>query len=901
MKIRSLELQNFRKFTKPMRLTGLGDGINVLAECNEFGKSTVLAAIRGVLFERHTSKAKGVAEMRHWTHTTSPQVLLEFERDGGVYRIEKRFLHKEPFARLHMRDGSFHEGDVAEEKLQQLLGFRKAGNQGHKPEDAGMWGALWVTQLQATRLPELPEYARQTIHGCLEAQLGTITGGLRGKGFLQTVERDLAKLLNGNGKPTGSYKQVLEAHAKAAERMAQLEATRDELKENIDALEKTRQRLQALETAMRADVTEIIIAEAREKKAAAQLFEKEELLAQNDRKLTEGRIAELRRQLSERLARKSALEVARKRRQAATEGEARAAELLARAEGALAGVQTRLEQASEAADAAAQAVRQARSASDLAALFAALEKLELRLAAADQAQDKASTAALEVSRYRVTEPAVQAAEELSRSLDSTRTSLDAQATQVIFDLLPGAESQVQIDGAPASGLTPANTVSLIRDAVVEIAGIGTIQIRPAIKDRTSVLAQLGESERQMRTALVSMGVESLKQAREHLAARIRAERERERHVAEVRSQTPADAASGLASGLDALRNQIALVRLRSQADVEALGLSEVPTVEATRQAARLADVAERDAKEALTIAKAPLPVLQKQARTALVIHSEAAVEVTSAAQQAELLAEEMARETAAIADDRLAAEQAEALNTLGAQQAKLEAMQATRPVDTVTLMDARIARYESKNTEDRDERGRLLSKIAVLQSSVERDGGLSLDEELNSTSRQVEGFASERSRLEREVRILNLLKQELSNAERAAKERYMAPLVQRITPYLQTLFPGAAIHVDEDFQVTGVIRELQQREEFGGLSWGTQEQIAVLTRVAFADMLLDTGKPAMLILDDALAYADPDRLERMFDLLTHASSRLQILVLTCRGELFTRLGGRRVELISHTK
>ncbi len=76
----------------------------------------------------------------------------------------------------------------------------------------------------------------------------------------------------------------------------------------------------------------------------------------------------------------------------------------------------------------------------------------------------------------------------------------------------------------------------------------------------------------MRTSLVSMGVESLKQAREHLAARIRAERERERHEAEVRSQTPADAASGLASGLDALRNQIALVHLRSQADVEALGL-----------------------------------------------------------------------------------------------------------------------------------------------------------------------------------------------------------------------------------------------------------------------------------------------------------------------------------------
>ncbi|MGI4757616.1 MAG: AAA family ATPase [Janthinobacterium lividum] len=616
MKIRSLELQNFRKFTKPMRLTGLGDGVNVLAECNEFGKSTILAAIRGVLFERHTSRAKGVMEMRHWTHTTSPQVMLEFEREGGLYRVEKRFLHKEPFARLHMPDGSLHEGDVAEEKLQQLLGFRKPGNQGHKPEDAGMWGALWVTQLQATRLPELPEYARQTIHSCLETELGTMTGGLRGQGFLQTVERDLAKLLNGNGKPTGSYRQVLEAHAKATEHVVRLEATRDELKENVEALEKAVQRLQALEAVMRADVAEKMIAEAREKKAAAQLFEEVERNAQKDRRLTEARVAELRRKASERLARKSALEQAQKRKQAATEEKVRAAELLARAEGNLAGMQTRADEVSEASDAAAQAVRHARHVSDLAVLYAALEGLEVRLAAAEEARDKAHSAAVQVSRYRVTESLVRASEEISRSLEGVRASLDAQATQITFNLVDGVETQVQIDGAPASG-----TVSVVRDALVEIVGVGTIQIRPAIRDRSSVLAQLAEWERQMRTALVAMGVETLKQAREHLAAKTRAERELELHERDVRSNTPADAASGLAAGLEALTNQIALVRRRSQVELEALGLVAMPTLETAREAARLADLAELETREALTVVKAPLPVLQKQVRVALVDHS----------------------------------------------------------------------------------------------------------------------------------------------------------------------------------------------------------------------------------------------------------------------------------------
>jgi uncharacterized protein YhaN len=56
----------------------------------------------------------------------------------------------------------------------------------------------------------------------------------------------------------------------------------------------------------------------------------------------------------------------------------------------------------------------------------------------------------------------------------------------------------------------------------------------------------------------------------------------------------------------------------------------------------------------------------------------------------------------------------------------------------------------------------------------------------------------------------------------------------------------------------------------------------------------------MVILDDALAYADAERMERMFDILTQASAKTQILVLTCREDLFSRLGGNRLELTFNT-
>jgi uncharacterized protein YhaN len=138
---------------------------------------------------------------------------------------------------------------------------------------------------------------------------------------------------------------------------------------------------------------------------------------------------------------------------------------------------------------------------------------------------------------------------------------------------------------------------------------------------------------------------------------------------------------------------------------------------------------------------------------------------------------------------------------------------------------------------------------------------------------------AERLFFEREVRVLQLLDAELETAERAAKERYMAPVVTRIRPYLQQLLPGAAIECDENFSITAIQRD-GKPPELDRQSGGTQEQIAVLTRLAFAELLVDRGKPATVILDDALVYSDPDRMERMFDILTHAARKAQIVILS---------------------
>ena len=79
-------------------------------------------------------------------------------------------------------------------------------------------------------------------------------------------------------------------------------------------------------------------------------------------------------------------------------------------------------------------------------------------------------------------------------------------------------------------------------------------------------------------------------------------------------------------------------------------------------------------------------------------------------------------------------------------------------------------------------------------------------------------------------------------------------------------------------------------EPFAGLSVGAREQIAVITRLALADILREAGQSSCVVLDDALVNTDEPRLERMHLVLHKAAERQQILILTCRERDFLQLG-----------
>ncbi len=136
----------------------------------------------------------------------------------------------------------------------------------------------------------------------------------------------------------------------------------------------------------------------------------------------------------------------------------------------------------------------------------------------------------------------------------------------------------------------------------------------------------------------------------------------------------------------------------------------------------------------------------------------------------------------------------------------------------------------------------------------------------------------------------------LEEARASARDRYVEPVLTELAPLVRMLWPEAELQFDADTLLPSGLVRAGTEEDFGVLSGGTQEQIALLVRLAFARILAKAGSPAPLILDDAIVYTDDDRIEKMFDAISRQANDLQIIVFSCRQKAFRGLGGQTLSI-----
>ena len=887
MKIRSVQVTNFRKFVGTVRVDGITDGVNLLVGQNELGKSTLLEAINGVIFEKAKSQTELVRSFRHFVNGTVPEVELAFNLDGTSWTIRKRFAGQAGKAVLTSSDRRRFEDEAAETELQRLLEFASRRGGG----EPGIWGTLWVRQGRSFGDAKLDDAGRRTLQGCIEAQVGVVTGGERGRKIPIAIEQALGEMISTRG-PRGKFKDAKDRLAETEVRVNQLGEKRREIFDYMDILARLKRERKDLQVDWNEETHRRELDEARTRRTAAATKAAEIEAARNAAKLAEERAARERTAVTNRaeLAREVALIEAEIK---GLRDEIGRAEIYRNETNLL--VETcekRLADLRDQARLAGEQSRRLERIRSVSSLRTEIEQHEATLAKAADLQAAADRLSELIGQITATDEAVLRIEAADTELSGAKAALSAVATTVSLAIETVALGRVRLDGAPLD--TPAISLAIVAKTTIGVEGVGEIVVEPQIDDRDAILERLRLAENTLMAALETARAENLTAARHALAER----RELERQLAEVRrgiaGLAPRDPSTKLAAGLDARQTRVSELRGRLKTELDGLTLSALPTAaEIAKEIAETHDRAEQlaiDIQAAEAALDGPKGVLV-EASTTLQEHEHrlAGRQGTLESKQAALAAGR-----AQSSDEELSAHATALTLRANEQQTALTTLENSQG-ETVEAIDIRIKRLETAGRNHQDALATLNNEITRLTTLIEASEGAGVEEALEIAKAEQARLEAAVKGYEEEAAVLQLLQQALREAEREAKALYLAPVVSRVQPYLRMLLPGTNLVLDENLSISAIERN-GAAEEFGRLSEGTQEQLAVLTRLAFAELLLKQGRPATVILDDALAFSDDQRIERMFDILMRAGQSVQIIVLTCRKRLFARLGATTLEI-----
>lgn len=872
MKLRRLRIEHFKRFREPLTLEGFADGLNLFAAPNESGKSTVAEAIRAAFFERHRSSS--VEHLRPWDEpAATPTVEVSFDIGGRRYQLSKAFLGRKRCELLIAGQAAL-DGAAAEDHLAGLLGFRFPGKGASAPEHMGIPGLLWIRQGSAHELAGAVAHAAEHLRQVLGESLGDLTSST-GDTLLRAVETSRNELLTpATGQPKGEY-------AAAIQRKGELAGQLAELDRDIAAYQGSVDRLAGLRREHRRDEQDRPWVAVREQHRAA-LARLETAQGLESRQQAEQ--AALQQWRTQAAALRSELEAFARDDAAVTARRQALAQKAAAESAAQVDVQSweRRHAEAVAADAGSrqvlERVRAAASRADVtraaAELDATLGTLAGTVARARDERARGARLQAEAEALAIAPAELKRASQLAETLRDVGVKLDAAATTLEFDLADGPV--VRLGEETLAGRARRTVVDRTE---IHIEGIGRIAVQPGGADipaltaqRDSLAAELTGLLHRLRVAHVAEAQERARQASQRLQ-----EARASRTVLEALAPAGVDALEAELAARTARRGELlAALAALPPADVGGEALPDLPGAQA--QAERAAKALE-DAASAL---------------------GQARVAAARAQSDHQAARQELAAAQATADDERRAARMAVARQALidaaaqeEAARQRVESTAAELKSVNLGVLRQDVERFarSAQQLEDAHERRR--QEIVRLEVALETQGALGLEEQRGERERELEAASRRVDELSRRAGALDHLLALLREKRAALARRLRAPLQKHLDHYLGLLFPGAHIEVADDLSPGAITRDGPRGPESGGfedLSVGTREQMGIVARLAYADLLQEAGRPTLLILDDALVNTDEDRLGQMKRVLYDAAQRHQVLIFTCHPAAWRDLG-----------
>jgi DNA repair exonuclease SbcCD ATPase subunit len=886
MKLTHVSVEGCGRFGTPCRIEGLGPGVNILSASNEAGKSTLFRAIRTCLFERHSSTKEEIQALATEGLSLPVTITVAFEKDGRNYEIRKSFLRSKA-ASLSCDGVETARNAEADEEVLRLLGIEQRSA---RALDEAAFGILWVAQGRSFETPEPSEGARSALNAVIQQEVGTLVGGERARLLINSVNEELGRYVTktGQAKANGPLDRAQKERARLTGEHMDAEASLATLHARLEDLDKLRRELKVANDPAAMQSWNEQLKQAKDRLEAAERageelkrLTSEERQAHQWAEAQQEKLDQLRAQASSIADQRLRLKEMTTRLAPLDEEEKAAALALQQASAE----KIRLDSAADALDASAAEMQRLLALGEKLARRAEMEQ-RLELLRNFRRRMAENEAALKVAA--VDDAAVKALETIELEEAKIRAAMEAGAARVAITVKAGAA--VTLNGAALTANATHPVTEPLTIAVGEDVAI-TVSPPPAARGSTMALAR----EREKLTGLLARhGVTG--------AAELRARRRERAELEDVARDLRAEHAAlvlkdDAAKEIERLETAIGAIAAEAQRTLPAgsAGLPAAADIEAQKQE--------------IAVQQGDIRARRSSFEAQIKAHNDALTRLASACGslrgQIEAIHAQLQSALALLPDearDRMIADcEAELSRRRDAHRVRAAALaekqvQAPAP-EEAERQKGRMDRLTSAIAAQTEKVNGLREAIARLEGEVQIAGGEGLGERAAVLKLQQEMALAEEARLNERLEVLKLLRTTVDGCYARRREQLNAPLLRHLKPFLNDVFPDAGIELGENFTITALSRSGPQSEVFGRLSLGTQEQIAVLVRLAMGAMICEKGTDVPIILDDALVFSDDERIEQMFDAINRAGRNQQVIVLTCRARSFASLGGKQLQIV----
>lgn len=884
MIVEEITLRNWRRYRDPHTFR-FGEGLNLLVGRNEAGKSTLFEALQRGLFDRHNGQASEIKAIQPLDSSLGPEVEIVLRSGGQRYRVVKRFL-QDATAELHAERGGAweldHEGDKADERIRELFEGDVPGRGATKVEHRGLAQALWYLQGEAS-IPEASwnDAVEKGLQGLVEVVAATPreerlveaiqaaydehwtpTGWVSSKSEMAELDEEIPKLeetlseVRATLEKADAHREALESfRAQQATKAEELETAREELDELDEAVE------QAEELEDEREELEARVEEARD--AFGSVDEDLERLDELDEDISalETAVEEAEEELAERR-----LEAKEAKRDAERLDERWKQEH----EPELKGVEQELQ--------AVQAVERRDTLQDRAErLEDHLDELEDRQAALEEAQE-----ALQ-ELHAPDEETITRVQAVSSELEVARAKAQASAIRVRFDLAEAPPISADPEAEEDAG-----DYLVTRPTTFQLGELGEVHVRGGGETLEELQATASKLQAQRQEILDRYDAEDLQDLQDL---------HHEHRDLEAEVQRRADRVDDLADREEAPREELQAIRSQlKDLDVPAGELDLDGEAPAERRQA----LEERKAELIATIETTRDDAEEAKQTHLRLIERAQKVENRATEKRAELKSKRD-RKAEIIARygtrDQLEEVHQQREQTLASAEEDLEDFleDYEAQVERPRKLHAQAQRRVEQLTEDLDELEREIDvRLAKIEQITEEDP-YARAADLEAT---LERLQERRAVVEVRSQAAKLLYHLVEAHQQARSQALAGPVAKTVDRWLKVLTEDSydRLRLDENLVPEAV--ETPRYEEdlpLTELSYGTQEQVVVLLRLAMAVLLSETERQ-LVILDDRLVNADPVRMKRLGLILDEATEACQVLMATCDDTPYAGVEGRRIHV-----